>query len=354
MIPKALISAALFTFAIATCYAADDHPILIYPCPAAQGPPVIDGKLDDSCWQDAPLVSGFLEYGKPTLVDVQTSFRLLFDDKALFVGIRCEEPLSKRLTQWPPSHRDDHPGVFANEAIELFIDPFHDHANYYQIAASINGTVFDGKATDTSWDSDTNAAATIGESCWFLEMRVPWADLGLKQVKPGTLIGLNLCRDRNISDNKQWTYWSRTDNGFHDPQRFGHVILGGSAEEVGKLAAACRLGERSGPIRIFGNEGFSQTSYIALARAALHDLDKVLADLEATGQKEESEAVKKALKEKIDTARQQVAPLRDKLTTASAIDASEWLKSETTVSKLSEELRQCLWQVRLDALLAEI
>lgn len=356
-----LAGLGILLVAAGVALAADDYPILVYPCPLAKQPPTIDGKLDEACWsgsdaqgQEAPLVSGFTFYNKQQLVDVQTAFRLLHDDKALYVGVRCEEPLAKRLTQSPPSFRDDHPGVFGGEAIELFLDPFHDHANYYQIAVSLNGTLFDGKGTDTTWNSDTKVAVTLSEDCWTVEMAIPWADFELTTIKPGTLLGFNLCRDRNVNEARQWTCWSQIEANFHDPQRFGHVVLGGSADDLGRLAQALRLGERKGQVRIFGAGGFSQTSYVALARESIKQLDTVLEELEATGAKEESPAVRDALQKKLDAARQQVAPLRVKLNTASTIDASEWLKAESTVNKLSEELRTCLWQVRLEALLAEI
>lgn len=344
----------LLSTASCAVLAGDDYAILVYPCPLAKEPPKIDGRLDEACWQEAPLVSAFTYYNKQELVDVQTAFRLLHDEKALYVGVRCDEPLAKRLSQPPPSRRDDHPAVFGNEALELFIDPFHDHANYYQIAASLSGTTYDGRGSDVSWNSDTKVAGAIGEDCWTLEIAVPWADLGLKSVKPGTLIGLNVCRDRNISDQKQWTCWSQTEANFHDPQRFGHVVLGGKAEEVGDMAKRYRMGDRKGPIRIFGPEGFSQTSYVALARAALKELDSVLAELDAIRQKEESTTVAAALQKKLDAVRQEVAPLRDKVNAAAAIDASEWLKAETSVQKLADELRQSVWKIRLETLIADI
>ena len=87
--------------------AQDDFPINVYPCPKADKAPVLDGKLDDPAWQKAPLVSSFLLYGTDKLAPVQTSFRVLYDDKYLYFGIHCDEPdMGKLISQ--TFARDEH------------------------------------------------------------------------------------------------------------------------------------------------------------------------------------------------------------------------------------------------------
>src|SRR5262245_26599123 len=57
----------------------------------ARTPPSIDGRLDDPAWNDAPLLDGFVQVtpaeGLPA--SEPTEARLLYDDHAIYVGVRC-------------------------------------------------------------------------------------------------------------------------------------------------------------------------------------------------------------------------------------------------------------------------
>ena len=132
--------------------AADDHPVLVYPCPLADAPPTIDGVLGDAAWTGAPLVSGFTLYNKPEVMAVQTAWRATYDSERLYIGIQCAEPLAEDLAPHKTA-RDNH-DLFGNEAVEVFLEPNHDHANYYQLAFSVGGGVWDSLKSDTVWNAD--------------------------------------------------------------------------------------------------------------------------------------------------------------------------------------------------------
>ena len=57
---RAIVAGALL-LVIAPCAlgAGDDYAIYVYPCPRTTQSPVIDGVLDDACWEEAPAVGGF-------------------------------------------------------------------------------------------------------------------------------------------------------------------------------------------------------------------------------------------------------------------------------------------------------
>ena len=42
-------------------------------------------------------------------------------------------------------------------------------------------------------------------------------------------MGINVCRDRYLGADRQWTNWSQTAANFHDPERFGHLVLSPTA-----------------------------------------------------------------------------------------------------------------------------
>ncbi|MDP7585507.1 MAG: hypothetical protein QF920_06850, partial [Verrucomicrobiota bacterium] len=73
-------------------------------------PPVIDGVMDDDAWQKAPVAGDFVqdEPGDGVPMTERTEFRVLYDARALYIGIWCydsepEKILARGMT------RDDFP-----------------------------------------------------------------------------------------------------------------------------------------------------------------------------------------------------------------------------------------------------
>jgi hypothetical protein len=309
---------------------------------------MIDGRLDDAAWQQAPVVSAFTEYGKDTMAEVQTSFRSAWDEKYLYFGITCDEPMMDKLS--PVVFARDEHAVFGNETIELFVDPDHTHDVYYQLAMNAGPSLYDGRGEDVAWNSDTIVRSQLAKNGWTLEIAVPWSSLATKPAA-GKLVGFNICRDRNLGD-KEWTNWARTMGGFHDPIRFAHLVLSGTPDQIGKLSAQLRKGERGGPITIFSSEGFSQSTYSQLAGAAFADLEKLLADLDAERAREKDAAAAAELGKRLDAYRQRVGEYRAR--SQGQIDAAEWVRLDVDIQKLIREMKQVVWEARLSALLSGI
>ena len=333
-----------------SAWAADDLPIMVYPTPKAGTAPLLDGELDDPCWKEPPLVSGFTFFGKhDTLTDVQTHFRVTYDDQALYVALTCDEPEMTKLKKSGPGSRDGHSAVFRDECLEFFVDPFHDHANYYQIAVSVQETIYDGRGTDTTWNSTTRVATRLGPKAWVMELALPWTDVAVKSVKPGMVVGFNVCRDRNVQQ-KQWTNWSPVARGFHNSPMFGHLVLSPTTKMLGTLTGELRKGDRQGQLRVFSSEGFAGAAYLEMGHGAMAELDRVLADLEALCASE-SAAVARNLRKRIADTRAAVKPFRDKLATSKAIDSAEWVHLDRALVKERQSAAKGLWEVRLATLL---
>ncbi|HHX41023.1 MAG TPA: hypothetical protein GX715_13775 [Armatimonadetes bacterium] len=350
---RTLVAIAMLLAGATALHAAEAPPVLVYPCERVATAPVVDGRLDDAAWEKAALVSGFTYHDRRELAPVQTAFRVVYDAEALYVGVRCEEPLWQKMTPGTPGMRDTHAAVFGGEAIEVFIDPKHNHSDYFQIAANSDGTLFDGKGTDSAWDGRARAAGRISEGGWSLEIALPWADFEVRP-EPGLVIGLNICRDRNIGPNKLWSTWSPIAANFHDPLRFGHLVLSATPEMIGRLSDEFRKGGHAGPVQVFAAEGFSGTTYLALASRSLQSLDATLAELDSLCQREKSPAVAAALAKRIAAAREMAAPIAAKVKGNQAFDAAEWVRTDTQMQQLRIELEKAVWNARLEALLSGI
>ena len=220
---RALLCVLLVAAACPWAAAADEYPVKVYPCPRLAPPPVIDGSPDDACWATAPLVSGFTRYNKPVLLDVQASFRVGYDDQCLYFAVLCDEPLAAKLT--PSFAGRDSSGCFRGETIEIFLDPRHDHTDYYQFAVNLAGSFYDSHKADAYWNSAARLGTKLGAKGWTLELAIPWRDVGLATPRPGAVVGFNVCRDRYAGGAREWSNWSQTMANFHDAPRFGHLVL---------------------------------------------------------------------------------------------------------------------------------
>jgi hypothetical protein len=97
-------------------------------------PPVIDGKLDEICWQHAPRSPRFADLvsGAPAIHDTRAA--VLWDDECLYVGYWIEEPLVQaRLTE-----RDAL--IWEENDVELFVAG---QDAYYEFEINALGTIYE-------------------------------------------------------------------------------------------------------------------------------------------------------------------------------------------------------------------
>jgi len=283
---------------------------------------------------------------------VQTSFRVGYGDACLYLGVYCDEPNTAKLV--PAAAGRDSSGCFRGETIEVFVDPKHTHSDYYQLAVNLAGSFFDGHRNDPSWNSTTKLATKIVKQGWELELAIPWKELGIEAPKPGMLVGFNVCRDRYAGGDREWSNWSQSMANFHDPARFGHLVLSPTEEMLGKLPPEVRKGDRRGPILVFTEAGEAGRAYLAMAREALKELDAQVAALAAGAANELSEDFRKEIADRLDVVRTQLEPIRAGLRDAKSLDAAEWTRLGLKLTQLSTTLRELVWDARLAALLKTI
>ena len=110
-----------------------------YLCRHTATPIVVDGKLDDAAWADAPWTADFVDIqgeSKPK-PRFRTRAKLLWDDEYLYIGAELEEPhVWATLTQHDSV-------IFEDPDFEVFMNPTGDTHSYYE---------FEMNALNTSWD----------------------------------------------------------------------------------------------------------------------------------------------------------------------------------------------------------
>lgn len=209
-----------------------------------QGAIVVDGKLDDAAWAKAPVQTGFERLTSMANRDavpgtMQTSFQVAWDAGTLYVGMRCKEPNIAGMKPYPAPEVWDG-AMWANDCIELFVDPTGRRDSYYHFASGPNGAQYDaywrnGQWTDysTVWQS----RAAVGEGEWTMEWAIPLAALhrAPSSAWSNTWV-LSVCRTAPASSGN--TMYSPTE-GFHKIDQAGTLTGMPSAEAALPLAVEC-------------------------------------------------------------------------------------------------------------------
>jgi len=143
-------------------------------------PPTIDGQLDEEVWSQAQVMSDFTQIdpveGQPATE--RTEVRVLYDDHALYVGMRLFDHdtvhLGRRL-----STRD---GDADADRVTLYLDTMHDHLTgvMFRVSASnvqTDAVLFNDTWDDWSWNAVWESNVSIDEDGWSVEMRIPLSQL---------------------------------------------------------------------------------------------------------------------------------------------------------------------------------
>lgn len=142
--------------------------------------PVIDGRLDDEAWGKVEWTGDFTqrEPNDGAAPTYQTQFKILFDEKNLYVGVRAfdAEPdkIVRRVTR-----RD----VFDGDWVEINIDSYFDHRTAFSFtinAANVKGDEAvsnDGDYWDANWNPVWFSEVSVDAEGWCAEMRIPLSQL---------------------------------------------------------------------------------------------------------------------------------------------------------------------------------
>jgi hypothetical protein len=192
------------------------------------GPIVIDGRLDDAAWAAAPVSSGFTQsYPTPGAQPVSpTEFRVLYDDQALYVGIRMHDAHPDSIAA--QLARRDASGIYS-DWVHLIIDSYRDRRTAFRFTVNPKGvkkdvyTSDDGQE-DANWDAVWDVATLVDSGGWNAEYRIPLSQLRFGGADKGAerIWGFQVMRDiarRQARDS--WAPWTRRDPGF--VSRFGDL-----------------------------------------------------------------------------------------------------------------------------------
>jgi len=190
---------------------------------ATTAPPVIDGKLDDEFWKTATDLVPFGPLAETNKeLTAETTAKVSYDDKALYIAVRCQEPDMKKIVAGGAKHDDT--GIWMGDSVEFFFGvdgktlPF---THFIVNPANVAWDALHTPDTDTSYNPTWQRTVAKGDKDWTVEAAFPWEALKMKAPPPGTVLRVNLCRQRRAGI-YELSAWTPMAGGFLEHDLFGH------------------------------------------------------------------------------------------------------------------------------------
>lgn len=244
----------------------------------------VDGLLDEAAWAAAPIAERFMQQGPRPGAEAQlrTTFRVIFDDAALYVGVRLEDPAVAQL-QAPIGRRDDEN---SSDWCFVEIDSRRDRRTAYSFGVNPAGMQVDGVFLndtdyDASWNAVWEAATHVDAGGWTIEYRIPFSVMAFEAGTAPMRWGINVYRSNpHTGEVSNWS--PRVPQLAGVVSRFNELVVG-AAPEVHRLDLtpyALLQFERGGSLtpRAGLDANVGLTPSIALSATVLPDFGQVEAD----------------------------------------------------------------------------
>ena len=187
----------------------------------------VDGRLDEPCWAAADWNGGFqAPAGKKSKYEIaQTSFAIVADERAVYVGVRCQEPKLDKVRSLPLDN------IWNCDGFELFLSPTGKSFSYYQFVVPFNPRQGEamafasegGNIRPDPYGAPWKVARTEGADEWTAEIEIPLSSFYMTRNDEWQTTWLvNIGRTRR-ADDYQWTSWSPLRVGFNEPDNFRSV-----------------------------------------------------------------------------------------------------------------------------------
>lgn len=170
-------------------------------------PPIIDGKLEWDIWQQADVMTDFVEASPEpmTASDYRTEAYLLYDDRSIYVAFYCHVPDTAEVLR-QLSVRDE----VANASwVSVIVNSYQDGLNGERFTVTAAGVQLDSKYAnndeDSNWDAVWVSAVQYAEDGWIVEMEIPFSALRFPSQNVQDW-GINF--GRSMRETREESWWS--------------------------------------------------------------------------------------------------------------------------------------------------
>ena len=185
-------------------------------------PPIIDGNLDESAWQQAAIVEDLHEVvpNEFTETSEPSAFFILYDQNAIYVAVRIWESNPDNVTAKLLRKGDF---SFGDDTITILLDPHNDGRSGYFFDLNPNGIRNEGLFSNVteenwSWQGIWDGAAKRDSEGWVAEVEIPLKTLSFDPSNDTW--GINFMRWRSRAG--EWYGWVSHNNSV-DPSHSGKL-----------------------------------------------------------------------------------------------------------------------------------
>jgi len=173
----------------------------------------LDGKLDELFWKQKNSISNFIQrepdFEKPATEKTKVS--VSYNSSTLYIALWCYQNSSTKIVAKSLQRDFNFEG---EDNFKIVINPFNDKRTGYEFIVNPFGARADLLITSSDnissdWNGVWDAAATITNEGWFVEIQIPFNTLKFKNNKE-QIWGINF--ERNIASKNEtdrWQGWSR-------------------------------------------------------------------------------------------------------------------------------------------------
>ena len=311
--------------------------------------PVINGKIDDSCWNTAGIYSTYYVYNKTVSEPgkLKTQLRMLWNEKGLFLGIiNYDKNMSAIKTKYTTR---DSSNLWRDDCAELYFDSSGAGVGFTKFIVNAIGTVADMKRVDAAvflpeWSSSgVEIITSQDKGAWYIEAFFPWSDLGQEAVS-GAL--WRFCHVRYAWSSGSFIGVSSSLGGSYSrPENFGFIYFSKnnnpSTKEVGGVLRNMATQPWSLPINngllVCSNGTLKFSNFLELYSDNYTVAEKLLQQIE--------NAISRLPDINIDNLKYQLAELQE-------LDNSDIdIIKLRAIQKMAEKLDELYWKQKLDNLL---
>ncbi len=201
----------------------------------------VDGRLDEKSWESAHEVTGFrrrLAKAETPPVKCQSFVKVIYDNRFIYFGARFVEP---NLSALQAKHRQRDLAIYSDDCFEVVFDTRNSPATFYHFIGNLIGGIYDTRTGDRNWSAYRSVCkGTVGKGEWYLEMAIPFSDLGINRPIFGEVWGVRICRERKAGEpvNSSWPATSFPFFARHDLARLHFLGRAGQKEFVKVTTAA--------------------------------------------------------------------------------------------------------------------
>lgn len=186
-------------------------------------PVKIDGLLNEPVWEQAPEVTGFIQFqpdgGEPG--SEKTVVKILYNDRYIYFGFYCYDSSRGKIAA-STTKRDDR--VQKDDSVLVLLDTFHDRRTCYYFVSNLLGTQLDGRISDNgrtndvTWDGIWKSAGHETDFGWSAELALELSSL---KYEPGENQTWGLSLGRRIPRRQEDSFWTGPIESPYKVSQFG-------------------------------------------------------------------------------------------------------------------------------------